>query len=457
MNTALLHALDEEGKTLINIDLIEGSHEANAFDKRLPRPLASKAAAFASQIVELSSCSNVTIIGQEKLVNDILKAAIKANKCQSTINFLGLSHPTNGSANAFGTHLAFSFAAEMNHVFHQSLEKVNWKGLILDIGSRLDKHNGKGGVITSITGDRSSEIIIDIPTANPHINVVAHCNALGIIDDNDVRLKSMIGHLVEPHTRTALYLSMKGTVGGKNSHATDSDCQPGEHWIYDEERYSMSDSDRGRASHATDPNCEDGEHCMKNGEMSMPTLERVTNAGFASADTIDGKETGVHLRVQGVGAGVDLTPSMSARGSESLGIQNTEEPLMLLQLVSSTVEPDAPPVSKYSRNQAEILDVLLKNQFFKSVNGNTKLKIKEWKDAAGDSSDDNSHTFMTKLRKDNAPRASDKWKLSLHESEEVVKLIAPDATEVNKADRAVSASFREGQAQRKKESQKRKP
>jgi len=38
----------------------------------------------------------------------------------------------------------------------------------------------------------------------------------------------------------------------------------------------------GLKSHATDPGYEDGEHRMKNGEISMSTLERVTKAGMAS-------------------------------------------------------------------------------------------------------------------------------------------------------------------------------
>ena len=129
---------------------------------------------------------------------------------------------------------------------------------------------------------------------------------------------------------------------------------------------------------------------------------------------------------------------------------------MLLQLVSSTVEPDAPPMSKITRNQADIVDVLLKNQFFKKNTGQTRARIKEWKDAASNS-DDNSHPFTTKPRSTNARRATDKWKLSHHESVEAVKLIAPDAEEVTADDRAVSASYREGEAQRSKESRKRKP
>jgi len=246
----------------------------------------------------------------------------------------------------------------------------------------------------------------------------------------------------------------------------------------------------GVNSHKTDPNCEKGQHSMKNGELLMPTLERVTNAGIASAatdedeetgvhlkrngvgagvvktmsmsdrgiasaDTIDGEETGVHLRVQGERAGIDLTPSMSARGSASLGSQRIDRPIMLLEFQSSTVEPDAPPVSKYTRNQNGIADVLMENQFFKAINRNTRARIKEWKDAASNS-DDNSHPFTTKPRSDNAPRATDVWKLSLHESVESVLTIAPNATEVTTDDRAVSASYREGDAQQKAAKRKRK-
>ena len=249
----------------------------------------------------------------------------------------------------------------------------------------------------------------------------------------------------------------------------------------------------GVNSHKTDPNCEKGQHSMKNGELSMPTLERVTNAGIASAATDEDEETGVHLKRNGVGAGVDKTmsmsarglesavadegelrgahlkrkgvgagivktPSMSARGSAKLGYQNTEEPIMLLRLVSSTVNPDAPRhfVPKYTRNQAGIADVLLKNQFLKNVGGNSYKRIKEWKKKASDS-DDNSHPFTTRPQSNNAPRATDVWNFSLHESVESVLKIAPNSTEVNDDDRAVSASSREGEAQRSAESRKRKP
>ena len=78
---------------------------------------------------------------------------------------------------------------------------------------------------------------------------------------------------------------------------------------------TTSEQVAGFKSHASDPNCEDGEHRMKNGEMSMPTLERVTKAGIASADTIKDELHGVHWKKQGKGAGVDLTMPMSGHGS----------------------------------------------------------------------------------------------------------------------------------------------
>lgn len=58
---------------------------------------------------------------------------------------------------------------------------------------------------------------------------------------------------------------------------------------------------------------------------------------------------------------------------------------------------------------------------------------------------DNSHTFTTKKRADNTPRASDKWKISLHESVESVMTIAPGAEEVKKEDQAASASYHEAE------------
>ena len=57
---------------------------------------------------------------------------------------------------------------------------------------------------------------------------------------------------------------------------------------------------------------------------------------------------------------------------------------------------------------------------------------------------------MTQRRVDNAPRATDMWKLSLHQLVESVRAIAPEAEEVKNDDRKASASYREGAAQRKK-------
>jgi hypothetical protein len=137
-------------------------------------------------------------------------------------------------------------------------------------------------------------------------------------------------------------------------------------------------------------------------------------------------------------------------GSKKLGCQNIDRPVMLLELQSSAVDPNAPLVKKYTRNQADIADVLLANKFLKTINSDIKARIKKYKDAANNS-DDKSHPFTTKkkgLRTDSAPRATDRWILSLHESEDSVKAFAPEATKVTTDDRKVSESYREEKNQR---------
>jgi len=287
-------------------------------------------------------------------------------------------------------------------------------------------------------------------------------------------------------------VSTSEQVAGIKSHLSDERGVKGLHFSIPLDRYTLPSRERGLESAATDEDEKRGTHLKRNGvgagvvktpSMSARGLESAATdedekrgahlkrhgegagvvktpsmsaRGLESAATDEDEKRGAHLKRQGEGAGVVKTMSMSARGSASLGSQRIERPIMLLQLVSSTVEPDAPPMSKITRNQADIVDVLLKNQFFKKNTGQTRARIKEWKDAASNS-DDNSHPFTTKPRSTNARRATDKWKLSHHESVEAVKLIAPDAEEVTADDRAVSASYREGEAQRSKESRKRKP
>jgi hypothetical protein len=145
----------------------------------------------------------------------------------------------------------------------------------------------------------------------------------------------------------------------------------------------------------------------------------------------------------------DVNAGKGRGGSENLGRQNIDRPIMLLQLVSSTADPNAPLVKKYTRSQNEIADVLVANKFTNSISG-IMPRIKEWKDAANNS-DDKSHPFTTKkqgLRSDSAPRATDRWILSLHESEDLVKAFAPEATKVTTDDRKVSESYREEKNQR---------
>jgi hypothetical protein len=210
MNMPLVKVLEDSGRSVISVDLIEGSHQAGAFDNGLPPHLTLTSTAYARQIVELANRGNVEIIGQGKLVNDFLKGAIKACQCESTIKYTALAHPTNMSANFAGNRKALASAGAMNRTFSQIRGKINWVGLVLDNGLRSDKYNGKGGVLSSIIGDRSIEISTKIVTDRPHINVVVLCNELNIFDDNDNRLKSIVGHLDEPHSRTALYLCTKG-------------------------------------------------------------------------------------------------------------------------------------------------------------------------------------------------------------------------------------------------------
>jgi hypothetical protein len=139
-------------------------------------------------------------------------------------------------------------------------------------------------------------------------------------------------------------------------------------------------------------------------------------------------------------------------GSMNLGRQNIDRPIMLLQLVSSTADPNAPLVKKFTRNNADIADVLLKNEFFKKIDSKSWARIKEWKDIANNS-DDKNHPFTTNkrgLRADSAPRASDRWILSLHESEDSVKAFAPEATRVTTDERKVSESYREDETNRKR-------
>jgi hypothetical protein len=105
-----------------------------------------------------------------------------------------------------------------------------------------------------------------------------------------------------------------GFIGGINSHKTDPDCEPGEHWIYDEERYSMPSRNRGLESAATDEGEARGTHVKRNGvgtgvEKTMSMSARA----LESAATDEGEARGTHVKRNGVGAGVEKTMSMSAR------------------------------------------------------------------------------------------------------------------------------------------------
>jgi hypothetical protein len=235
-------------------------------------------------------------------------------------------------------------------------------------------------------------------------------------------------------------MSERGSLGAEESAAADDREIAGLKYSNNLKRDRKSMSDRGLESAATDEGEKRGIHVKRNGVGAGEVLTMsMVDRGMESAATDEGEERGIHVKRKGVGAGVELTPSMSAR---RLGSQNTEEPIMLLELVSSTKVTVAEIVPQYTRNQADVAAVLLKNQFFKSIAGSSRTRIREWK-AAAEYSNDNSHTFSTKPRSDNAPRATDVWKLSLFESLVSVLATAPNATEVNDDDRKASASNRE--------------
>ena len=118
-------------------------------------------------------------------------------------------------------------------------------------------------------------------------------------------------------------------VAGIKSHATDPNCEGGQHRMKNGEM-SMSDIDRGRASAATDEDEETGKHLKRNGVgagvvKTMSMSDRGALGGKESAATDEDEETGVHLKRNGVGAGVVKTMSMSDRGLESAATDEGEE------------------------------------------------------------------------------------------------------------------------------------
>ena len=119
-----------------------------------------------------------------------------------------------------------------------------------------------------------------------------------------------------------------GFIGGVNSHKTDPNCEPGEHWMEEEDRYSMSSRGRGLESAATDESEARGTHVKRNGvgagvEKTMSMSDRGSLGAEESAATDDGKARGVHVKKRGEGAGVVKTMSMSERGEASTGVPRT--------------------------------------------------------------------------------------------------------------------------------------
>ena len=109
-------------------------------------------------------------------------------------------------------------------------------------------------------------------------------------------------------------------MAGFRSHATDPDCEPGEHWIYDEGRYSMSDSDRGMEFAATDEGEARGTHVKRKGVGAGVEKTPSSARGMESAATDEDEKRGTHVKRNGVGAGVEKTPSMSERAEKKTGV-----------------------------------------------------------------------------------------------------------------------------------------
>ena len=119
-------------------------------------------------------------------------------------------------------------------------------------------------------------------------------------------------------------------VAGFRSHATDPDCEPGEHWIYDEGRYSMSDSDRGMESTATD----------------------------------EGEARGTHVKRK------EKTPSMSERAEKKAGVPTKKSRILVLYHGDKTY---------YSRTDPPMAKKMVELELF-STESNAKTKIPKLND-----------------------------------------------------------------------------
>ena len=66
-------------------------------------------------------------------------------------------------------------------------------------------------------------------------------------------------------------------LGGENSHTTDLNMKPGQHWMKDKERFTMPSTERSRLSNPTDLNKDPGQHWIKDeGRYSMSSIDCYT-------------------------------------------------------------------------------------------------------------------------------------------------------------------------------------
>ena len=251
-------------------------------------------------------------------------------------------------------------------------------------------------------------------------------------------------HYSDHLNRDTMPSSERGSLGAAESNRTDEREISGLHFSDHLNRDTMPSSERGSLGAAADERGISGLYFSENlNRDTMPMSER-GSLGAAESNRTD--ERGI----SGLYFSENLQRDTKSCSDRRLGFQNTKNPLMLLRLMSSSKVPVESFEPKYTRNNTDIGAVLTIEQFIKSFNSCARERVRKWKDAAINSKS-NSHPFTTSkkgLRPDSALRATDKWELSMHETEEAIKLIAPNATEVNNTDREATASVR---AKRKRE------
>jgi hypothetical protein len=222
---ALVQILQSQGHNVVCLDLIPGGHEADFLDNGVPKELRSEVANYASELIVCVQGNRV--IGLGKHVHDALNAAAKkihgSDKAISTFNITKLPHPTVMSPYVWSNVGALNYAGYYDSLYHNQC--VSFFGLVLLYGLNSDKYevfaknDDIGGIIGAIITMRVIEKITGKPVNDPHSAVLAYSKSLSIFSDNEATtlLRSTNrGNLKAPLSRTAMFLSDKGSYGGVN-------------------------------------------------------------------------------------------------------------------------------------------------------------------------------------------------------------------------------------------------